>query len=290
MGSFVPGSVTVEDARGQTVDVTVNEGPSPGCPGTWAEIIPKQPWAPRTTYVVRVQPMYPDAGIGKDNYRFVTGVDSLEDSELAVPKTRASLLTGLPDTGAACTAFSLKTCINVEGQTEDQRDVEVIVRRGDRIMLRTLMWVNDMDFGFAERPDCLELRRRSPTGKRSKPVMLCGKDLPATALKNTGGDWSTWPACKDGAFKQQTSPGTSELPAPHVSAAGTGASPPSAAGGEDDSASDDDSHSEDDPASSHREYGCAAIPRVPGTRAPIAMLAAIAAGAAVRRRRAAKRA
>jgi MYXO-CTERM domain-containing protein len=303
MGAFVPGSITVEDGSGQPVDVTVHEGPAPGCPVTWAEIIPKQPWSNGTTYIVRVKPMYPTAGVGKDNLRFVAGAASLPDPELAAPKSHVSMLTGFPPDGAACVAFTTKTCVNVEGQTEDKRDIEVIVRRGDKMLMRSLMWANDSDFGFAEEPDCLELRRRAKTGKRSPPVILCGKDLPSKKLANPSGNWSTWPVCKDGAFEEQssaTSQGNPDLPKPDTSAAGMGDSQPPAAGGDDpqaddDSPNDDGSHADDDSragdnrSSDHREYGCSAASTRAGTRAPLAMLAAIAAGAVVRRRRAAKR-
>jgi hypothetical protein len=299
MGVFVPGSVTVEDELGQTVDVTVNEGPAPGgCPATWAEIIPKQPWGVRTTYTVRVKAKYPTAGLGKDNYVFVTGADSLPDPDLAAPKSRVSMLTGFPPDGAACTAFTTKTCVNVEGQTEDKRDIEVIVRRGDTLLMRSLMWTNDSDFAFDEQPDRLELRRRSPTGKRSNAVILSGEDLPARKLSNPSGGWSTWPQCKGGVFNEQrssTSQGNADLPKPDTSLAGTGGSQPSAAPDEEDESatgdapSNDDASSKDDAPSSRREYGCAAVPAAPSAGTPFALLVAIAAGTVVRRRRAAKR-
>jgi hypothetical protein len=291
MGAFVPGSVTVEDGLAQKVDITVNEGPAAGCPGTWAEIVPKQPWAPSTTYTIRVKPMHPDSGLGKDSSTFVTGVASLPEPDLPLPKTRASLLTGLPGDGAACASFNLKTCINVEGQTEERRDVELIVRRGDRVMLRTLMWANDMDFGFIERPDCLELRRRSPTGQRSKPVTLCGDDLPATKLANPSARWDAWPRCENGRFvEQRASQSTSDVPRPDASPAGTGGSQPTSAPDDAESSSDQAARSDDDSSPAHREYGCAAVSTTPRTRAPVAMLVAVAAGAVVRSRRRAKRA
>jgi hypothetical protein len=291
-GAFKLGSVTVEDSVGQRVeDLTINESTNPGCGGTWAEIIPNQPWRPRTTYIIRVQAVHlSEASPEASSLTFVAGVDSLPEPELTVPKGRASILTGLPEP-AACGPVKATTCINVEGQTEARRDVEIIARRGDRVLLRTLMPINDANFGFDEVPDCLELRRRSPTGKRSKPLMLCGDDLLATKYLEQSTNWADWPTCENGRYsKARTSaPGgnDSDLPKPSSGPAdepGTGSdaagAPPSAAGHTAGSRADDSAEP------SHREYGCAATtPRkCANTGAGWLVLAMLAMSAFVRRR------
>lgn len=280
-GSFEPGSITVEDELGQRVDVTIHEGHAAGgCPGTWAEIIPQQPWSVHTAYIIRVKPRSPAQSTADDSQlRFVTGSDSLPESELAVPEARLSTLTDLPDLGS-CGPIKAKTCLNVEGQTEERRDVEVIARRGDELLLRTLLPINDADYGFAELPDCLELRRRSPTGARSKPLMLCGDELHVKKYEQRGNK-PDWPRCEDGTFTPEAGPEDGDRPSGEpldTSSSGAAGSPPSAADG-------DEPNTDGPAAPNHHAYGCSAMQGRPGTAGPLAWIVAALFFRAVRRRK-----
>ena len=64
-GAYVAGSIVFEDADGNAVEYDAIKGPTPGCPGTSAELVPLQPLRPDTTNVVRVQAMIHDANPGK---------------------------------------------------------------------------------------------------------------------------------------------------------------------------------------------------------------------------------
>jgi uncharacterized protein (TIGR03382 family) len=272
---------------GSGCEVTYLHYREAGCPptGNSASEPPPSP-APRT-YIIRVKPYYPENDPKEgSSLTFTTGIEMLPERELTVPKARASAINEVPELGG-CGDFPVLTCLNVEGQTEDVRDVEVIARRDGKIAMRTLLPINDADYGFDGLPDCLELRRRSPTGKRSEAVMLC--DLEAHKYPKIDPARRDYPSCHNGAWEplQRTAaPGgdTDELPKPTTTPAPAGAAAPEAQ----PSAADSEDQSKRDPeaASDHHQYGCAAAPhRRDQGAVPIALLLMAAVAASRRRRR-----
>jgi len=175
-GVFRADSARLEDESGRVVELERNAGPSPGCPGTSADLIPKSPLAPNTRYVVRVEPLFPRS-VSPDqpsSLSFTTGTEMLPEVSLEPPHATASVLFDGP--GAMCGGSKVYTCLGIH----DPDDVELIARRGDEVLLRTTTLVrNDALYGLADVPDCVELRRRARTGRRSAPVTICGDALHA---------------------------------------------------------------------------------------------------------------
>ena len=183
-GVFVPGSITLEDANGASVEFLLNEGPWPGCQGVSADVLPKAPLKPNTRYVLRVKPRYPDAlskSEAPDSISFTTGTKSLPDDQaLAPPTGTASVLRNGPPT--MCGGQTVFMCLGID----DPTDVELIIRRGDEILLRTTTLVlNDGLYATDQVPDCVELRRRSGTGRRSEPLEICGDALGIRAHRDS---------------------------------------------------------------------------------------------------------
>lgn len=195
-GVFAPASVKLLDDRGQAVPFELNAGPWPGCPGTSADVLPREPLKPNASYVLRVEALLPEAvAEGAKELHFTTGTRSLPDETLAPPRIRASVLRDAPVAmcGIGQTTFA---CIGPEAQD----GVELIMRRGEQILLRTTTLVQaDGLYSLTDVPDCIELRRRARTGKRSAPVSVCGEALEVRAWTKADSPGGS-PACHDGAI------------------------------------------------------------------------------------------
>lgn len=247
-GVFRQDSVQLEDEAGNPVEFALNAGRWPGCEGTSAELIPRAPLAPNTRYVVRVEPLYPNAlGPSESNLlTFTTGTKLLPETTPEPPRAIASVVFDGPP--ALCgPGHRVYACLGIE----DAKDVELIIRRGDEILLRTTTLVQDDGMYAIEGvPDCVELRRRSPTGKRSTPHAICGDALKAQKW-GSGESQLSFPQCKSGVI------GSSKPPAAGSrSEAGSRAEAGSrseAAGSRSDP-TDPPPSDEDD--SVHRTYGC----------------------------------
>jgi hypothetical protein len=180
LGAFPVESLTLEDEDGQPVEFTLHAGPTPSCPGTSADLVPKHPLKSGTTYVLEVQPLYPSSG-GPSSVRFTTGTTSLPDEEPEPPTASASVFLDVPPDGISCGGGTVLAFIDVP----DWEDVEVVARRGDTVLLHWMLNAGDGAFELEEVPDCLEFRRRAPTGRRSTPVVLCGDALAERPLPGT---------------------------------------------------------------------------------------------------------
>ena len=198
-GPFDPSTVTLEDEHGAKLTFTLDVGPRLGCLGGWAELRPRQPLAATTRYTVRVGALYPDALAADErvaSISFTTGSDELADRSLERPRlTAASILRGAPDCGGVPT---IAACI---GGLEEQAptDLELIARRGDKILLRiTSLIQGDGSYGLEEQPDCIELRRRAADGRRSEPTTICGAALLARDYRESDSTPNGWVECKDG--------------------------------------------------------------------------------------------
>lgn len=267
-GVFTPGSLTIQDEFGEAPDVTINEGPlaDAGCTGTWVEIIPNEGWKPRPTYIVRVSPAYawPNGTLGS-SVTFVTGADFLPEPELKRPKARIAIIDHVSE---FCGAVHTLGCLSVEGKTSEQPDLELIVRRGDSIRMRRLIVSGDVTVELFALPDCLELRQRAPTGKRSEPLVLCGDELNVRDLRSGEAEGGSF-VCKNAAhaFKPTTLVDLG-------SQAGAAGSQPSAA----DAGVDD---------ARHQEWGCSAVsggPRHPYGALPLLLVARLVRRFSRRRR------
>lgn len=259
-GAYVQESLVLENSAGKPIEHTMFAGPTPGCAGTWAEVVPNQPLAPNTKYTIRVKPIYAgnDPDSGTNTVTFTTGTEMLPNEELKAPAAKASIVLGVPDRGS-CGSTAAMSCIAIE----DREDVEIVASVGERVTMRWLLPTSgDLTFGFAEAPTCLEFRRRSATGKRSAPFKVCDEQLGARKYLESDAD-GFGVACHDGVFgskagaaappsKTLRADAGSDPDAPSISnpprdAAGAGATP---------SEAKSDSSSE----ARHEAYGCSAIP------------------------------
>lgn len=174
-GAFIASSVRLENERGEAVPFELNAGPWPGFEGTSADVIPREPLQPNTRYRLRVDAMFPDAEAPLQptaTLEFTTGTTSLPEVTLSVPTLKATVVRDNPP--PMCGTGNQLACIG----TADTAGVELIMRRGDTVLLRTTTLVSDSGtYALPEVPDCIELRRRAPTGKRSEPFKLCGDAL-----------------------------------------------------------------------------------------------------------------
>jgi hypothetical protein len=169
-------SVRLEDVNGAAVEFDLDQGPTPACPGTWAELVPKKPLAPMTQYRIRVESSAPLAiDPDRTSLTFTTGTRLLPEQNLRTPTGRASVVEGLPQSGVACGPTTVQACVGLD----DYTNVEMVARRGDEIIMRWLFSddTTDANFGFGVVPDCLEFRRRAATGQRSAPLTICGDAL-----------------------------------------------------------------------------------------------------------------
>lgn len=175
-GLFDASRTRLETDGGEAVEFVLNQGPwLGGCAGTWAELIPKHALAPNARYRIRVVPIATNVDVGPTELEFTTGKAVLEDKPLSPPTARVSVLFDTPP--AMCgPGNSVVVCLGIE----DWHNVELVIRKGDEILMRTDTVVQDSGvYALREIPDCVELVRRSDTGKRSEPLRLCGDALSA---------------------------------------------------------------------------------------------------------------
>lgn len=172
MGAFPVDSLTLEDEDGQPVEFTLHAGPTPSCAGTSADLVPERPLRPDTTYVLEVQPLIPGFEEPR-SVSFTTGAASLPDLAPERPTVSASVVLDVPPDGFSCGQGTVRVFVDVP----DWEGVEVIARREDRVLLHWMLLAAEGSFKLEEAPDCLEFRRRAPTGRRSTPVVLCGDEL-----------------------------------------------------------------------------------------------------------------
>jgi hypothetical protein len=197
MGAFARDSISLRDAEGRPVPFALTAGPTAGCDGISAELVPEQPLRPNTEYVVSVDGIYPNADEGKNTLSFTTGTALLPDEEPQVPQGAASVLLNSP--APLCGSGSVRACVGVS----DYRDVELIARRGERVLLHWLMGADAGEFALVEQPDCIELRRRTATGRRSAPLKICGDALQANPYL---GDYPLSGRCHAGKFMDPSPP------------------------------------------------------------------------------------
>lgn len=276
-GVFKPSTVRLEEEGGKPVAFELNAGPWPGCPGTSADVLPKLPLAPNTRYVLRVEPLYPAAVSPGESasIHFTTGAAMLPDEALDAPRGAASVLFDAPQ--AMCgDSNTVYVCLGLA----DADDVELIMRRGREVLLRTTTLVqDDAAYAIKQMPDCVELRRRSKTGKRSEPTTICDDALHARRWV-TADSMRQVVQCRDGVIGTQEPVDTAGASPPvPMSDAGSG----TAVAGmhvESGSGAETDAHAHAGERSSapirpqpsaanepeHRSYGCAATTR---TAAPV---------------------
>lgn len=231
-GVFDGSTLRLEDAEGTPVDFELNAGPWPGCPGSSADVLPKTPLVPNTRYVVRVDALFPGSlePSTPSSISFTTGSSMLPDPALEPPRGAASVVHTGPE--AMCgRAHTVYTCLDVE----DAGGLELIVRKGDDVLMRTTTLVQDDGlYALESVPDCVELRRRSRTGKRSEPRLICGDALGARPWVATDSGQFGVIACREGVIGrgEATREGDEPLPPPDVDRApgAAGASAPPAAG------------------------------------------------------------
>jgi hypothetical protein len=99
----------------------------------------------------------------------------LPDTSLEPPSSgNASVVFDGPE--PFCGGGTVYTCLGID----DVQGIELIVRRGEEVLMRTTTVVQDDGlYALPSVPDCVELRRRAPTGKRSAPLTICGDALNA---------------------------------------------------------------------------------------------------------------
>jgi hypothetical protein len=198
-GAFEHTNITLEDEHGGKPKFSLNLGPRVGCLGGFAELVPEQPLAANTRYTIRVVRSYPDSMLPEPRVAaisFTTGSAELADEPLRQPPlTTASVMRNAPDCISTRVAI---TCIGGLERTSP-RDLELIARRGEKILLRTTKFVqNDGSYGLDEEPDCIELRRRAPDGRRSEPTKICGTALLTSDFQERDKGESGWLQCKGG--------------------------------------------------------------------------------------------
>lgn len=161
-------------------------------------MIPKEPLAANTRYTIRVVASFPEALSSSQQtaaVSFTTGDSELADETLRPPPfTTASFLRGAPDCGGPRVAMA---CIGgLERQSP--KDHELIAWHGDKILMRTTSYVRAVgNYGLDEVPDCIELRRRAPDGRRSETTKICGADLLTRDFQQTDLT-DDWVPCKGG--------------------------------------------------------------------------------------------
>jgi hypothetical protein len=198
-GAFEHTNITFEDEHGGKPNFALNLGPRTGCLGGFAELVPEQPLAANTRYTIRVAATYPDSVPADQRIAaisFRTGDREIADEPLRQPPlTTVSVVRGAPDCIHARVAMA---CIGGL-EASNPRDLELIARRGDKILLRTTKFVQmDGNYGLDEEPDCIELRRRALDGRRSEPTKVCGTALLTRDFQKSDEGDNGWIQCKDG--------------------------------------------------------------------------------------------
>lgn len=192
LGAFDATTISLRDPQGQSVAVTVNAGPLPGCPGTSAQVVAQQPLLPNTTYVLRATSRYA-SDPEYETVTFTTGTRLLADDEPEAPRGAASALVNVTS-GSSCDDGSVAVCASAESW----ENVELIARRGDETVLRWVLRAADNTFLLEDVPDCVELRRLGATGRRSAPVTVCGSALNARSFQPHDRDELGVLLCKGG--------------------------------------------------------------------------------------------
>jgi hypothetical protein len=198
-GAFEHTNITFEDEHGGKPKFALNLGPRVGCLGGFAELVPEQPLAANTRYTIRVVGSYPDSLLPEQRIAalsFRTGDRDVADEPLRQPPlTTVSVVRGAPDCIRARVAMA---CIGGL-EASNPRDLELIARRGDKVLLRTTKFVRrDGSYGLDEEPDCIELRRRALDGRRSEPTKVCGTALLTRDFQKSDEGNNGWVECKDG--------------------------------------------------------------------------------------------
>ena len=202
-GPFDPTTIGFADERGVELEFELVQGPRVGCLGAWAELLPKQPLRANTRYTIRVGALDPvglPASERVDMLTFTTGAAPTPDEEIAPPQlTAASVLRGAPVCGGRPENV---TCIAGLEQP-DPADLELIARRGDEILLRISSFIGEGgNYITEEAPDCIELRRRAPNGRRSEPVRICGEELLVRDYREGDLDENDWVTCEEGVLRE----------------------------------------------------------------------------------------
>jgi hypothetical protein len=294
-GYLDPASIRLENESGERVDVQVNHGPTPGCPGAWAELVPRQALDTNATYVIRAATVA-TVGDMPESVTFKTGTSQLPALTLQAPKGRVSVVEGFPQSGSSCGSTKIQACVGLE----DAVDVEIIARRGDEIIMRWMMPHEEGNYGFEVTPDCLEFRRRGPTGQRSEPLIVCGEALGTRAFRASDMNGHEY-LCHDGVTGvpegDRTNPPVRPTDPPlgsagaranaaGASAAGNGANVPLAGSR---SSSERTPEPSDSAQRNRRSYGCGAAPGAPASAAAWYALLVMLAVQRVRRTRRARR-
>jgi hypothetical protein len=130
----------------------------------------------------------------------------LPDPELEQPTAIARMISQRQSSPALadCGGGEFATCVGVD----DFENVEVIARRGDEIIMRWMLLAPEGVFLFEVAPDCMEFRRRAPTGKRSAVVAVCGPELAARPFRPSDLDNDGF-RCRDGKFGDDAESSTS---------------------------------------------------------------------------------
>jgi hypothetical protein len=273
MGYFDLDSFELTAPDGTLVAFEMTAGPTSGCEGMlWAELIPKVSYAANTTYRVRAVPIHRSSPSNELTFTFTTGDWSWAERVDHVPlEAKVSMLDGFPSDRASCTTGTVMSCATLN----EFENVEVIARKDGEILLRWVLLANDPNFLFKVLPDCLEFRRREPTGARSQPLEICGDALNVRAYDASEVSEHGF-YCRDGVVgvgpnvgrnPPAAAPAEDAGPGPDAgidvddsSAAGRGGR--GGAGSQATSAPDTASEASGDSANKAepRKYGCAALP------------------------------
>ncbi|MET0284580.1 MAG: Ig-like domain-containing protein [Polyangiales bacterium] len=194
-GVFDPASLSLESEGGDAIPFELNAGPWLNCPGTSADVLPRSALSANTRYVLRVKAL---DGKTTSTLHFTTGTKTLPEISFAPPHLTASVIRGVPDEHQPTQKLVL-ACLG----TNDTEQVELRIVRGREVLHRTTRVVSGGFYRLPKVPDCIELRRRLATGKRSEPVAVCGKQLSVRTWKGTAGER---PSCEDGIVRSVRAP------------------------------------------------------------------------------------
>lgn len=242
-GDFDPDSLTLENDRGESHEFMLRTSESSGPCGTShsAELVPLAALEADSRYELRVtRRSRVSAGSGNLDEQvvvsFSTGNVLLPDPELEAP--RAKLVLGaLPgNMSSSCGPLAAHGCVTVD----DPTDVILVMRDGDVSFSEMVLRDASTPLLLFKLPECIDLLRRAPTGRRSKPVTFCGDAL---RLRAAGSELSCSPTAVAPSGEPQ------EVDSPKAE---------SGDGDEDDSDEPPPMAAEADRI--HRTYGCAAMP------------------------------
>lgn len=178
-------SISLEDEHGAKIAVDVDAGPAGSCNSVVVTLRPKRELAANTRYTIHAEPSSALEGYTPQGRRAITFTTSgalLPDPELAPPQGAAEVVSGTPE--AFCFSGRNSVCI----AALDPVQLEVRVFSGTELLMLEHTLSTEYPYTFEKKPDCIELRRRSRTGRRSEPLRFCGDALPTRA----------WPKTDDG--------------------------------------------------------------------------------------------